>query len=232
MQKFEVKYSLQGKIVLVLIILPLLWTIPLLVAATLIPDLPSWTILVLTVVILLGAIITTLRVVNNWLTIPCEVIMDEEKIEIKLLKHSFIYTVTHYESAWGNIENVSSNIDTQNNKRFYQLKFRNPGKTISISTDEVIESIEQETEFGKTLLDYVNRFNDNTSPSALKIHSKGFYDSWWAKLLTLFTWLITVLVIVAKFSNPDGISIWKAMGFLAYSAIWLTAYYTNRKKNK
>ena len=231
MQKFEVKYSLQGKIVLVLIVIPLLWTIPLFAAVILIPGMAEWMIMVLVALMLLGAIISTLRIVNKQLTIPCQVMMDENKLEVKLLHHSFLYTITHYEAEWNNIENVSSNIDTQNNKRFYQVSFRNPAKTICLSPDDVITSNEEETEFGKSLMGYVNQFNSgNNTSSALKIHSKGFYDSWWAKLLTFFAWTMTTVVIVAKISNPGGISIWKAMGFLTYSAIWLTAYYANRKR--
>lgn len=230
MNRFEVKYSLSGKIVLVLIVIPLLWTIPLFVAVALMPDMPEWMIPLLVVIILLGAIITTLRLVNNKLTVPCEVTMNDERLEIKLLRHSFLYTITHYESEWANIENVSSNIDTQNNKRFYQVRFRKPAKTISLSTDDIIETADEETEFGKILLSYVNKFNNSSSAAALKIHSKGFYDSWWAKLLTFFAWVMTALVIVVSFTRPDSINIWKILGFFAYCVIWLTAYYTNRKK--
>ena len=115
MQKFEVKYSLKAKIVLVLIVIPLLWTMPLFASVILTPDMPQWMVFVLVCVILLGAITTTVHFVNNQLNILCEVMMDENKMEIKLLMHSFLYTITHYESRWDNIENVSSNIDTQNN---------------------------------------------------------------------------------------------------------------------
>lgn len=229
MQRFEVKYSLSGKIVLVLIVIPLLWTIPLFVAIALMPDMPEWMILLL-VVILLGAIITTLRLLNNRLTVPCEVTMNDERLEVKLLRHSFLYTITHYEAEWNNIENVSSNIDTQNNKRFYQVRFRKPAKTISLSPDDIIESADEETEFGKILLSYVNKFNNISTAAALKIHSKGFYDSWWAKLLTFFAWTMTALIVIAAFTKHSGINTWKVIGFFAYCIIWLTAYYTNRKK--
>jgi hypothetical protein len=230
MHKFEVKYSLQGKVVLVLLVLPILWMIPLLVIFTLIPDLPGWAIPVLTILVLTGAIISTIRFIGKYINVPCVVTMNEDKLEIELLRHSFLYTITHYESPWSNIENVSSNIDTKNNKRFYQVRFQNPGKIITLGSNESINTVSDETAFGKTLLDFVDKFNKTETASSFKIHSNGFYDSWWAKLLTFFAWTMTALIIVVSFTKPGSINIWKVLGFFAYCVIWLTAYYTNRKK--
>lgn len=231
MQKFDVLYSRQGTLVLIIIAVPLIWLAPFFAAVFLIHNMADWFVITIIILMMVGSLTTLLWMIKRYATVPCEVLMDENRLEVKLLRHSILYFVTHYETNWSNIENVSTNFNNQTNKRFYQVTFKNPGKIITLEPNQVLKSINEETIFGNTLNNYVDKFNTSQQlPASMQIHSKGFYDTRWAKLITFFAWGMTAVIIVAKIASPESISSWKILSFLVYSSMWLTVYYANRGK--
>jgi hypothetical protein len=230
MKTFQVNYSRNGILVLILLIIPLFIMTPIFIGIAMIwgGSLSDVALIAVVVAVMIAGILLTVWMVKRYATVPCEVSVSDSGIQVKLLRHSFLYGVSQYESEWGNIRNVSTNFDPQNSRRFYLVSFKKPNKTINLSPKEKVEAAE-ETELGTALLSYVDKFNNQAAP-AVQIHSRGFYDSTWAKTLTIIIWIGTVAVVVLSILEPDKIPLWRAGIFLAYSAIWLTAFYINRKK--
>ncbi len=230
MKTFQANYSRNGILIAILLIIPLLIMTPLFIALAYM-NLSEVMLFVAIGAIMIAGIGLVLWIVKRHVMVPCEVSVSDGGINVKLLRHSFLYGMSHYESGWGNIRNISTNYDPQNNKRFYLVSFKSPHKTINLTPNDKITSVEEETELGTELLSYVDQFNSQAAP-AMQIHSRGFYDSGWARGLTVITWIAMAAVVIIFIAWPGNLPIWRALAFLAYSAIWLTAFYANRKKSK
>lgn len=232
MQSFNVKYSRNKSVVAVLILLPLLIFAPVVVLLVSLPSLPYWILLSIVCVVLLFSILTVTQLVKRQLTVSCTIQIDETGLEIQLLKHSLFYPVSHYKSSWSNIENVSSNFDPQLSVHFYQVSFRHPSRTINLWTNEEHETVEVETEFGKQLLLAVEQYNEQLpGKNGLHIYHRGFYESWWAKALTVLAWLVIIAAVANKCIHWETVSMWRVVAPVIYSGGWLSAYYLNKNQS-
>jgi hypothetical protein len=229
MQTFPVTFSRNPVIVLILVTVPLIIVAIFLLTLFSIPNLPDWAIFVGSFVMMAVNIATVLFIYKKWATARAEVDMSDEGLRIRMLSSSPFYPSAGYQSSWEGIENVSTNFDPQHDKRFYMLSFRHLGKSISLMPAESA-SDDAETPFGDALLAYVSKYNSahKSQPETL-IHQKGFYDTWWAKGLTIFTYLIFALVVVMRLLRPNDVSIWRLVQVACFGILWLSAYYTNRK---
>jgi hypothetical protein len=112
------------------------------------------------------------------------------------------------------------------------VRFRQRGKSFSLTpTDKADE--DSETPFGDTLLGYVSKYNaaHQSQPDAL-IHHRGFYDTWWAKALTVFTYLMFAGVVIMRITTPEKVGTWRMIQVATLGVMWLSAYYTNRRHSK
>ncbi|MEO6833510.1 MAG: hypothetical protein ABI378_13070 [Chitinophagaceae bacterium] len=231
-QTFSVTFSRNIATILVLITLPLVTVGFFIVPLVLLPELPEWVIFTTICIALGGAILLMIRFLKRYVTVPAEVAVSESGINIKLLKSTPVYFRKVYTSTWEGIENVSSNVDTQQERQFYLVRFRNPAKTVSLMTDEVA-SADQETPFGEALLGFVSRYNDShqSTPNQL-IHHRGFFDGLWATALTIFSYLAIIGVFYGYFTNRETFGFWRVIQVLCFSGAWLIAYHTNRHRGK
>lgn len=46
-----------------------------------------------------GSITTLFWMIKRYAAVPCIVLMDENKLKVKLIRHSFLYFVTHHEAS-------------------------------------------------------------------------------------------------------------------------------------
>jgi hypothetical protein len=232
MQKYPVTFSRNPVMFLILIIIPLLVTAVFLVPVLWLPRFPDWLVLVHSVALMGVALACTLFAVKHWASTPAEASLDEAGILITLQQGSPFYLRKEYKSTWEGVDNVSTNLDPQHNKRFYLLSFRNPATTVNLMPADAADE-DTETPFGEVLLNYVQQYNTSHQghPEAI-IRQKGFYDTWWAKALTVCAYVCMIAVLVAYFTDRERLPFWKLIQVCAFSALWLAAFYANQRKNK
>jgi hypothetical protein len=232
MQSYPVTFSRNPVMVLILIIIPLLAAVVLLVPLIWLPRFPDWLLLVYCFAFMGAGILITLYAVKHWASVPADASLDENSILITLQHRTPFYHRKEYKSNWDGLSNVSTNIDTQHNKRFYLLSFRHPSTTVNLMPADLADE-DTETPFGETLLNYVQQYNTSHQdhPEAI-IRQKGFYDTWWAKVLTASAYLFTALVLIGYFTDRERFPFWRVIQVLSFSALWLAAFHANRRKNK
>jgi hypothetical protein len=81
-------------------------------------------------------------------------------------------------------------------------------------------------------LQYVDRHNSGQDKQVSLIGRQGFYDTWWAKGLTAFAYLVIAAALIIRVIAPERVSIWKLVQLLCISVVWLSAYYINRRSRK
>lgn len=233
MQTFPVTFSRNPVIVLLLVLVPLTVTAVFMVPLLMIRDLPEWLIFLIIGVIMVTSIRLLLLLLKKWGSIAAEVQIGEEGIEIKLLQCSPFYTRKEYHSAWEGLANVSSNYDPQHTKRFYSLTLRHPHITVSLQPAESVADSDTETAFGAALIDGVGRYNAaHAAVPQAQIRQRGFYDAWWAKGLTGLAYLSMAGVVLGYFVNREVFGLWRVVQVLCFSALWLAAYYANRRHTR
>lgn len=231
MQTFQVTFSRNAAIVLMLTIIPITMAVGIVLPIVLIPDIPEWFPAVAAVLVVGVSLGLVLYAYRRWIAIPAEVNLYENGIAVRLMKRSPFYR-KEYSSTWESISNVSSNIDTQHNKRFYLITFRESGTTIQLMPDEMALE-DYETDFGEALLGYVGRYNDaHNADGAPHIGRRGFYDAWWAKMLTWLSFLLIVVSIVMYFFGPEERRNWRLLQIVSISLVWLGAYYANKRGSR
>jgi hypothetical protein len=197
-----------------------------------IPNLPDWAVLLGSFVMMGAAILIMIFIMKHWGTVTADVAMNEEGISIQLLKSSPFYPVKSYKCSWDGLRNVSTNYDPRHNKRFYLLSFKSPHTTINLQPDEATDQ-DNETGFGTMLLGYVSRYNEShIAQPETQIKSRGFYDTWWAKALTLLAYAMSAVVLMMFFIDRERMPWWRAVQVVTVSTLWLAAYYANRKHHK
>lgn len=229
MHTYRVEYYRTGAIVAILVFIPLLLVGIFVSIILAIKEIPEWILITAICLLVIFSMILTLIIYKRYGSLPCQVQMSEDGLDIKLLRHSFLYNISHYSSTWSNIQNISTNYDPNHSRRFYQVTFKKPKRTINLIPTEKVANAGEETDFGKTLMDHVEKYNEQHDPS-MQIHSRGFYDTFFAKALTFLAFAMAVAVILIKFIAPASIDNWRTMAVLAYSFIWLYSYYMNRPK--
>lgn len=232
-QTFTVSFSRAGAIVFILVAIPVLTVAVFLTGImALAGKAPEWVVIAVIILMMATAIGGVLLILKKWGTPEAHVRMDDSGITIRLLRRSPFYSRSGYASPWEEIENVSTNIDTQHNRRFYQLSFREPlATTVSLSPPDVVDE-NTETPFGEALLSHVARFNNAHSqqPGAL-IKRKGFYNTGWAKALTILAYAMMVALIAMKILKPETVDTWRIVQVAAFSVMWLASYHANNRRH-
>jgi hypothetical protein len=233
MQTYQVVFSRTPMIVFVMVVVPLVIVGAFITPLIVLRDIPDWLVITLIVAGITAAIVVSLLLIKHWVTVPAELQMDESGLRIQLIKRSPIYMRKTYSAPWNGLSNVSSNFNPQQGKRFYLISFRNPAVTVSVEPGEITNA-ERETAFGDVLLGYVASFNSSlgTEEPAAVIRQRGFYDAWWARLITALAWLMMITVVVLYCFNPEAIPVWRLFQVLFFSIIWLTSYYANKRRRK
>jgi peptidoglycan/LPS O-acetylase OafA/YrhL len=232
MQTFRVTFSRNPVVVLLLIVVPLLVAAAFVVPLLIIPNLPDWAVLFGSFLMMGAAILVMLFVMKKWGTVKADVVMNEEGISVKLVRFSPFYPVRSYQCSWDGLHNVSTNYDPRHNKRFYLLSFKSPRTTINLQPEEATDR-DNETGFGIILLGYVSRYNEShTAQPETQIKSRGFYDTWWAKALTLLAYAMSAVVLIMFSTDRERMPWWRAVQVTTISTLWLAAYYANRKYHK
>jgi hypothetical protein len=232
MQTYPVTFLRNPVVVMILVVVPLIIVAIFLAIMLSLPHLPDWAALVGSFVMMGCSIAAVLFLYKKWAAIKAEVTLSEDGIVVKLLEPSPFYPKEGYQSSWEGVENVSTNFDTKHYKRFYMVRFRNQGKAISLSPTDDTDK-DTETAFGEALLGYVSRFNSQhqSLPDSI-IRQRGFYDTWWAKALTVFTYLMFAGVVIMKLTSPASLDFWRIVQVAIFGTLWLSVYYTNRKHSK
>lgn len=231
MQTYSVAYYRTSAIIEILVFIPLLLAGIFVSIILTTGNMPEWMLITASCLLVILSITCTLIIYKRYGALPCEVQMSESGLDVKLLRHSFLYSISHYSSNWGNIENVSTNYDPNHNRRFYQVTFKKPKKTINLIPAEKVTHSGHETDFGNVLMNYVQNYNkQHQQEPTMQIHSRGFYDTVLAKVLTFLAWAMIAVIIIVKIISPGKISIWRSFAALAYSGMWLTAYYISKRK--
>lgn len=232
MQTFRVTYSRNPVIVLLLIVVPLIVAAAFVIPMLMIPDLPDWAVLLGSFLMMGTAILIMLVIIKTWGTALADVVLNDEGISVQLLRSSPFYPVKSYKSSWGGLRNVSTNYDPRHNKRFYLLSFKSPPTIINLQPEEATDQ-DNETGFGTVLLGYVARYNEtHTAQPETQIKNRGFYDTWWAKALTLCAYGISAAVLIMFIIDRERIPWWRAVQVVTVSTIWLAAYHANRRHHK
>lgn len=231
MQTFNVTFSRNYVVVLILVLIPLSVVAVFLSLLLSTKDLPDWAVLLSSVVMMgvsLGAVLLTLK---HWGTVPAIVNMDAEGLSIRLKHWSPFYPRRDYSSHWDGLSNVSTNYDPQHNKRFYLISFKHSA-TVSIDPGDVA-SEDSETPFGNVLLGFVEQYNStHTSKPETLIRRRGFYDTWWAKGLTGCCYLFIAIAIIGYFVDGDTFPLWRLIQVISFSSLWIAAYYANKRHSK
>ncbi len=231
MQTYNVTFSRNYVVVLILVLMPLSVVAVFLSLLFSIDNLPDWAVLLASFSLIgvsLGAVLLTLK---KWGTVPAKVDMDADGLSIKLQRWSPFYPRRKYSGHWDGLSNVSTNYDPQHNKRFYLISFKNSA-TVSIDPgDKATE--DSETVFGTALLRYVEDYNSThkSAPETL-IRRRGFYDAWWAKGLTYCCYLFIAAAIVGYFTDRETFPLWRLIQVFCFSSLWIAAYYANKRHSK
>jgi hypothetical protein len=233
-QTFTVSVSRTGVVVLILVAIPVLTVTVFLVGILAwAGEASDWVVIPTIILMMVTAIGGVLLTLKKWGTPKAEVRMDDAGITIRLLEPSPFYPRSTYVCLWEGIENVSSNIETQHNKRFYQVSFRGPSTmTITLSPPEVVDE-HTETPFGDALLSYVAQYNKtHTLQPETLIKRRGFYDTGWARALTILAYTMVAVVAGMKILKPDSVETWRVIQVVTFCTLWLSAYYANRRRRK
>jgi hypothetical protein len=196
-------------------------------------DLPDWAIITIIILIITYVIIIVLYLLKKVSKIPCKVSLDDQGIKIELLSRSIFFPGKVFESSWSGISEVGSSYEPQRQNRFYKVSFSRPSITIYIDHTQKLEDPDEETEFGRLLMGYVALANQNLADgSAQRIDTRNFYQSGWARNVTIFVWIIMAGLFVFKIIYPDTIEFWRIAQFSIVAGIWLLAYRMNNRKKK
>jgi len=232
MQTFPVKLSRTPVTVAILVLIPLLAAAIFIGPLLLFPNLADWVVMATIIVMMISAIWIVKYIIKNYASANAEVDMDENGIQVRLTGRSMFYRRKNYNSSWQGLENVSSNLDSQHNRRFYSIGFRRPQITLNVMPEDEV-SDEEETPFGAALLEHVARYNSASEQSSeTKIRQQGFYDTWWAHGITLFACLVMGAALVLHFLTPERVSSWRLLQAFCVSGMWLGTYYVNRRQRQ
>jgi hypothetical protein len=173
-------------------------------------------------------IITVVLVMNRIVKIPAEVAMTEDALYIRLHKTNFLHRSVDTVISLNNISRFTQDINTQNDyKNYCSISLKDPAKTVFIFQSHSIDD-KVMNEFLSTLKANIDRYNRLT-PVDARIVKGSFYDANWASVLTYVLYAILIGEGIAYFSGY-GFSWIKWLPFYAFTAAWLMAYHTNRRK--
>lgn len=230
---YRLKVNQQWKIVLALVCCPLFFTAIYIAVILQFRNLPDWAVLVSAFTLIGISLAATLFVIFRWLTVACEIDLSEQGFFFRLIRETPFMHLHEFRCNWENIENTALNEDRQNDAIFYSVRFRHPDMTLYL-TDVPKQAIGDGTgsAFWQELSQYVDRHNNSTQTPSLVIGHTGFYEKPWAKALTYFTVVFSILIVFATIFSPGEGSWWRVAGFSAYAIPWLVNYYSARKKRK
>jgi hypothetical protein len=230
---YRLKVNQQWKIALALIFIPIFFTLLYVAFILQFRNLPGGAILAAVIFIILASLAVTLFAVFNWLTVECEISMDEKKFHFKLLRKTPFMHLHVFSSNWENIENAALNEDRQHDSIFYSIQFRNPGLTLYLS-DIPKQPIGDGSgsEFWKALSRHIEQYNSGVNAPEMQIHNIGYYEKPWAKVFTYFTFVFYILILLASVFSGDGRAWLRAVAFSAFAIPWLLNYYRAKKNRR
>jgi hypothetical protein len=188
---------------------------------------PFW----LSVGLFLAAVIfTMLWVMNKVVNVRAKVTVSEEKLVFELHHTNFLYHTSNFEVPLENIENLTEDVNTQNDYRtYFNIKTRKPSKTIFIMQPRSVDD-KQISDLSAMLHTYIERYNHKPGIlPALRIREGSFYDAKWALVLTYLVYASIAIVTIALFSGWK-IEWYKALQVYGVGAAWLMAYHTNTRR--
>ncbi|MCW5908497.1 MAG: hypothetical protein KIS94_11610 [Chitinophagales bacterium] len=227
MGTYTVRLTQAYKVVLGLVFIPLL-IVPFIVSMAYI-TIPEWLVIVLIVAFLGAAIAATVFVVKR-LTPLVQYSFDGDTHRVEVIEKAF-YNVSSFSFTTNDIRNFW--IDETNGRYYFTLSISQYPHKFSINAAS--KSDEDETQFAELMTAVTEIVNNRNSESGeTVIASTTMYETWWAKLLSVFAILVFIaaLVLIAFFPDVD-FPWWRLLLLVGFGVPFvMKVYHYNYKKKE
>ncbi len=193
------------------------------------PNVAEWVIYVGVIASMAIAIFSLRWLIKQHLSVEAHVVPKDNGLEIELIKTNLFYPNGEIFLSFPAIRNISYNYQAQNNQEYLLVKLAKGPNVQFLPSGNKPEDLPALCD---SIYEKRNQYNSNPALQQKDyIGNTGFYETAFAKVLTVTSLIATGMVTVVMIVRPGLLHWYKAIGWYAIAATWLINVWNAKQKS-